>query len=62
MKFKKRTNWRGGATQIVLDPAHLKKEHMGKRQLTNWGYTDDKFSEKTDLVGVPTLTNNWAGS
>ena len=46
----------GGATQIVLDPAHLKKEHMGKRQSTNWGYTDDKFSEKTDLVGVPTLT------
>lgn len=49
----------GGAIQIVLDPAHLKKEHMGKRQSTNWGYTDDKFGEKMDLVGVPSLTNNW---
>ncbi|TCS39484.1 hypothetical protein EDC30_101440 [Paucimonas lemoignei] len=49
----------GGAVQIVLDPTLLKKEHMGRRQSTNWGYTDDEFGEKTDLVGVPTLVNNW---
>lgn len=49
----------GGATQIVLDPADLKKEFLGKRQPTNWDYSS--FGETTDLVGVPVLTNNWYG-
>lgn len=49
----------GGAMQIVLDPVHLKKEFLGKRQATNWDYSS--FGESIDLVGVPVLTNNWHG-
>jgi hypothetical protein len=47
----------GGARQIVLDPAHLDKSFVGKRQSTGWGYGD--FGNKPDLVGVPVLKNNW---
>lgn len=47
----------GGAKQIVLDPADLDISHMGKRKPTGWGYSN--FGESTDMVGVPTLTNNW---
>ncbi|MCZ4307149.1 hypothetical protein O4G98_20635 [Zoogloeaceae bacterium G21618-S1] len=47
----------GGGKQIVLDPDDLDKAHLGKRQPTEWGY--DSFGEGLDLVGVPTLTNNW---
>lgn len=47
----------GGARQIVLDPATLQKEYLGKRQLTHWGYDD--LGGTTDLVGVPTLTTFW---
>lgn len=47
----------GGGRQIVLDPADLDSAHLGKRQTTNWGYSN--FGEHVDLVGVPTLTNNW---
>ncbi|WP_247392369.1 hypothetical protein [Ralstonia pseudosolanacearum] len=47
----------GGANQIVLDPTHLQPEHLGKRQPTNWGYTD--FPGETDeFLGLPKLTNN----
>ncbi|MDO3525644.1 hypothetical protein ACNRBH_14085 [Ralstonia pseudosolanacearum] len=47
----------GGAKQIVLDPTHLQPEHLGKRQPTNWGYTD--FPGETDeFLGLPKLTNN----
>jgi len=48
----------GGGRQIVLDPADLQKEFLGKRQPTHWGYSN--FGETMDMVGVPTLTNNWA--
>lgn len=48
----------GGAIQIVLDPDHLEKGYLGKRQSTNWGYSN--FGETVDLTGVPILTNNWA--
>jgi hypothetical protein len=48
----------GGAIQIVLDPDHLKKGFVGKRQSTNWGYSN--FNEPVDLTGVPVLVNNWA--
>ncbi|WP_323003730.1 hypothetical protein [Denitromonas sp.] len=47
----------GGGKQIVLDPDDLDKAHLGSRQPTEWGY--DSFGEELDLVGVPTLTNNW---
>ncbi|MDP9911448.1 hypothetical protein J2W27_003572 [Variovorax boronicumulans] len=47
----------GGGRQIVLDPRDLDKAHLGKRQPTNWGYSN--FDETTSMVGVPTLTNNW---
>lgn len=47
----------GGATQIVLNPDDLKREFLGKRQPTNWGYSS--FCETTDMTGVPVLTNNW---
>jgi hypothetical protein len=49
----------GGAIQIVLDPSTLKKEFLGKRQATNWGYSS--FGESIGLLGVPTLKNNWYG-
>jgi hypothetical protein len=47
----------GGYRQIVVDPTHLEKSFVGKRQATGWGYSN--FGETTDLVGVPTLKNNW---
>ncbi|MCO4857246.1 hypothetical protein MKD49_12225 [Herbaspirillum sp. WGmk3] len=47
----------GGARQIVVNPDDLKKALVSKRQPTHWGY--DEFGQKTDLVGVPVLTNNW---
>ncbi|QTQ35249.1 hypothetical protein [Aromatoleum petrolei] len=47
----------GGGRQIVLDPADLDAAHLGRRQPTNWGYGN--FGEHVDLLGVPTLTNNW---
>ena len=47
----------GGAKQIVLDPADLKREYLGKRQPTGWGYND--LGQTTDMVGVPTLTTFW---
>jgi hypothetical protein len=49
----------GGANQIVLDPNDLKMEYLGKRQPTKWGYSS--FGEIVDLLGVPTLKNNWYG-
>ncbi|MEN3365706.1 MAG: hypothetical protein V7606_2980, partial [Burkholderiales bacterium] len=48
----------GGAIQIVLDPDHLEKGFLGKRQPTSWDYSN--FGETVDLTGVPTLTHNWA--
>lgn len=47
----------GGLRQIVLDPADLQKEYLGKRQPTGWGYND--LGQTTDMVGVPTLTTFW---
>lgn len=47
----------GGGRQIVLDPADLDTAHLGRRQPTNWGYSN--FGEHVNLVGIPTLTNNW---
>lgn len=47
----------GGARQIVLNPADLQKEYLGKRQPTGWGYGD--LGQSTDMVGVPTLTTFW---
>jgi hypothetical protein len=56
-----KTNYKleGGARQIVLDPNDLKMEYIGKRQPTKWGYSN--FGEAVDLLGVPTLKNNWRG-
>jgi soluble cytochrome b562 len=49
----------GGGVQIVLDPKDLDKSFVGKRQPTNWGYTD--FAGETDqFLGLPMLTNNWS--
>lgn len=48
----------GGGKQIVLDPASLDMGLIGKRQQTNWGYTD--FAGETDqFLGLPKLTHNW---
>ncbi len=49
----------GGARQIVVDPAHLQKEYMGKRAPTKWGYSD--LGRSSSLVGVPVLKNYWYG-
>lgn len=47
----------GGARQIVVDPKDLVKSSLGKRQSTDWGYSN--YGDSVDMVGVPTLTNNW---
>jgi hypothetical protein len=47
----------GGAEQIVVNPADLKREHLGPRQFTGWGY--DEGGIQVDLVGVPILQHNW---
>lgn len=47
----------GGARQIVVDPAHLQKVLVSRRQSTKWGYDD--LGNTNDLVGVPVLKNNW---
>ncbi|MES2320294.1 MAG: hypothetical protein V4631_22680 [Pseudomonadota bacterium] len=47
----------GGARQIVINPADLEKSLIGKRQSTNWGYSD--MGGSTSLVGVPVQKNNW---
>ena len=48
----------GGAAQIVINPADLDRAFVGKRQKTGWGYDD--LGTKNDLVGVPTLKNNFS--
>lgn len=51
---------KGGAVQIVLDPAELQKEYLGKRQPTGWGYTDIDIPGDADVfIGIPQLTHNW---
>jgi len=47
----------GGARQIVVDPRQLEKGMLSKRMKTNWGYDD--LGRTTNLVGVPTLKNNF---
>lgn len=47
----------GGAEQIVANPADLKREHLGPRQFTGWGY--DEGDIQVSLVGVPVLLHNW---
>ena len=50
----------GGGKQIVLDPAQLIKSKVKPRRKTGWGYGSDlKDLENTDMVGVPTLKQNW---
>jgi hypothetical protein len=46
----------GGARQIVVDPAHLEKSHLGPRQKTGWGY--DELGTANSFVGVPVLKNS----
>ncbi|MEC5321026.1 hypothetical protein VSX61_19155 [Brenneria populi subsp. brevivirga] len=50
----------GGANQILLDPAQLKREGLGPRRKTGWGYRDFT-DEANSFVGVPQLKTNWYG-
>lgn len=50
----------GGSEQIVINPADLKRTHLGKREFTGWGY--DEGNIEANLVGVPILQHNWFGS
>ncbi len=45
----------GGAEQIVVNPADLKRERVSKREFTGW--TDGSAEIEVNLVGVPSLTN-----
>ena len=47
----------GGRNQIVLDPNQLDPANLSPRMRTNWGYGG--FSDVGNMIGVPTLTNNW---
>lgn len=47
----------GGAEQVVVDPRDLKRDHLGQRQFTGWGY--DEGDIQVGLVGVPILQTNW---
>ena len=47
----------GGAEQIVVNPADLKRVQLGKREFTGWGY--DEGNIEVNLVGVPILQANW---
>lgn len=47
----------GGAVQLVIDPSHLNKAHVSKRQSTNWKY--DELGTQNSMIGVPTLKNNF---
>ena len=47
----------GGRNQIVLDPDQLNPGYVSRRMKTNWGYGG--IVDVTDMVGVPTLKNNW---
>lgn len=48
---------KGGATQLVIDPSHLEKAYIGKRQATKWKY--DELGTQNDMIGVPALKNNF---
>lgn len=48
---------KGGATQLVIDPSHLDKANLGKRQSTNWKY--DELGTQNHMMGVPVLKNNF---
>lgn len=47
----------GGAEQIVVNPANLKRSQLGRREFTGWGY--DEGNIEVNLVGVPILQANW---
>jgi hypothetical protein len=47
----------GGARQIVVNPVDLDRVHLGKRQPTNWGYSD--MGGTTSLIGALVQKNNW---
>ncbi|MTH48949.1 hypothetical protein [Intestinirhabdus alba] len=53
----------GGAVQIVLDPADLKKEFTGPRRQTGWGYRDFDDDPAYPYQGLPQLENKhkWHG-
>lgn len=48
---------KGGATQLVIDPSHLDKAYIGKRQATKWKY--DELGTENNMIGVPALKNNF---
>lgn len=47
----------GGAQQIVVHPADLKREHFGARQFTGRGY--DEGDLQVNVVGAPILQHHW---
>ncbi|HFE3559643.1 TPA: hypothetical protein ACF3IQ_004781 [Enterobacter hormaechei] len=49
----------GGAVQIVLDPADLKKEFTSPRIATGWGEQDVPGDPLSPFTGLPSLTNKW---
>ncbi|WP_049292717.1 hypothetical protein [Franconibacter helveticus] len=49
----------GGAVQIVLDPADLKKEFTSPRMATGWGEQDVPGDPLSPFIGLPSLTNKW---
>ncbi|MEE3664564.1 hypothetical protein V2I52_22025, partial [Brenneria sp. g21c3] len=50
----------GGGNQLLIFPGDLRREAMGPRRKTGWGYSDLN-DEGNCFVGVPKLQTNWYG-
>ncbi|MFE8045769.1 hypothetical protein [Brenneria goodwinii] len=50
----------GGGNQLLISPGDLRREAMGPRRKTGWGYRDLN-DEANSFVGVPQLKTNWYG-
>ncbi|MFE8048999.1 hypothetical protein [Brenneria goodwinii] len=60
IKTKDKVSLEGGGNQLLIFPGDLRREAMGPRRKTGWGYRDLN-DEANSFVGVPQLKTNWYG-
>lgn len=58
IKTKDKVSLEGGGNQLLIFPGDLRREAMGPRRKTGWGYSDLN-DEGNSFVGVPKLQTNW---